>query len=159
MEGERAPRRLMAGRILLFALPTGVVVFLGASSPAIAQRTPRFFFPVLAAVDGRVAVVEDSRDLCGLKVVIVHEPYGYLTIYCHSSALTVQPGEMVKRGQRIGALGTTGQRAWPGFEHVHLELWRRPGHLEDPASWIVGCFDGERSYPADRLVLTYPVKC
>ena len=40
----------MAGRILLFALPTGVVVFLGASSPAIAQRTPRFFFPVLAAV-------------------------------------------------------------------------------------------------------------
>jgi len=248
----------MAGRILLFALPTGVVVFLGASSPAIAQRTPRFFFPVLAAVgaalvlyalaasvvrflrsyrrhqrfdvlpvvvslvatvflvvlpstrllgvitaplggaprilagfgdwvsaegyprlsphrgidfsgkisadvlaaaDGRVAVAEDSRDLCGLKVVIVHEPYGYLTIYCHSSALTVQPGEMVKRGQRIGALGTTGQRAWPGFEHVHLELWRRPGHLEDPAPWIGGCFNGNNVYPADRLVLTYPVKC
>jgi hypothetical protein len=45
----------------------------------------------------------------------------------------------VKRGQRIGAVGTSGQRAWPGFEHVHLEE--------------------TQPYTAARLVLTYPVKC
>jgi murein DD-endopeptidase MepM/ murein hydrolase activator NlpD len=51
---------------------------------------------------------------------------------------------MVKRGERIGAIGTTGQRAWPGDEHVHLELQRGrdPKDVEDPAPRIVGCVDG-----------------
>ena len=30
---------------------------------------------------------------------------------------------------------------------------------EDPLPNIVGCFDPSRSYPLDRLVLTYPVPC
>jgi murein DD-endopeptidase MepM/ murein hydrolase activator NlpD len=116
---------------------------------------------VLAAAGGRVTVARDSRDLCGLIIVIAHEPHGYRTVYCHSSAIAVAPGEIVARGQRIGTLGTTGQRAWPGFEHVHLELQRGsdPGDVEDPARRMVGCFDGTRQYPVDRLVLTYPVRC
>ena len=61
----------------------------------------------------------------------------------------------------LGALGTTGQRAWPGYEHVHLELQRGadPKDLHDPLSRMVGCFDASARYPADRLVLTYPVPC
>jgi murein DD-endopeptidase MepM/ murein hydrolase activator NlpD len=116
---------------------------------------------VLAAADGRVTVARDNRDLCGLIVVVDHDPHGYRTVYCHLSALSVKPGERVDRGQRIGTLGTTGQRAWPGYEHVHLELQRGadPNDLHDPAARIVGCFDGTRPYPADRLVLTYPVPC
>ena len=49
-------------------------------------------------------------------------------------------GESVTRGQRIGALGTSGQRAWPGYEHVHLELQRGadPKDLHDPIPRIVG---------------------
>jgi murein DD-endopeptidase MepM/ murein hydrolase activator NlpD len=116
---------------------------------------------VLAAAEGRVTVARDNRDLCGLIVVIAHDPHGYRTIYCHLSVLAVKPGESVARGQRIGAIGTTGQRAWPGYEHVHLEL-QRGGDLHDihdPASRIVGCFDAARPYATDRLVLTYPVKC
>jgi ubiquinone/menaquinone biosynthesis C-methylase UbiE len=31
--------------------------------------------------------------------------------------------------------------------------------VDDPLPRIVGCFDETRQYPADRLVLTYPVKC
>jgi murein DD-endopeptidase MepM/ murein hydrolase activator NlpD len=116
---------------------------------------------VLAAAGGRVTVARDSRDLCGLIVVIVHDPHGYRTVYCHSSAIAVRPGELVTRGQPIGTLGTTGQRAWPGFEHVHLELQRGGDSrdVEDPVPRMVGCFDGGTAYPADRLVLTYPVKC
>ncbi len=248
------------GRTLWLALPAAVLVFVGASSPWVAQRTPRFLFPALAAVgaalavfsfvrsllqlvrryrnegrlqlfpvvvnvvamlvlvvwpathllramtasgdgtprvlagfgdwhgsegyprpsphrgldvaaglgadvlaaaDGRVAVARDNRDLCGLIVVIDHDPHGYRTVYCHFSVIAVQPGDRVTRGQRIGAVGTSGQRAWPGFEHVHLELQRGRDmkNIEDPLPRIVGCFDGTKLYPADRLVLTYPVKC
>lgn len=116
---------------------------------------------VLAAAEGRVTVARDNHDLCGLIVVIAHDPHGYRTIYCHLSVLAVKPGEGVARGQRIGAIGTTGQRAWPGYEHVHLELQRGSDlhDIHDPAPRIVGCFDAARSYPADRLALTYPVKC
>jgi hypothetical protein len=55
----------------------------------------------------------------------------------------------------------SGQRAWPGFEHVHLELQRGRdiNALEDPLARIVGCFDETKRYPTDRLVLTYPVRC
>jgi len=116
---------------------------------------------VLAAADGRVTVARDNRDLCGLIIVIDHDPHGYRTVYCHSSVIAVRPGDRVKRGQRIGAVGTSGQRAWPGFEHVHLELQRGRDSrdIEDPLPKIIGCFDGTKAYPADRLVLTYPVKC
>ena len=116
---------------------------------------------VLATADGRVTVARDSMDLCGLIVVVVHDPHGYRTIYCHLAAIAVKVGDDVTRGQRLGALGTTGQRAWPGYEHVHLELQRGadPNDLHDPLARMVGCFDANARYPEDRLALTYPVPC
>src|SRR5262249_15501774 len=39
---------------------------------------------VLAAADGRISVARDNADLCGLIVVIDHEP-PYRTVYCHLS--------------------------------------------------------------------------
>jgi murein DD-endopeptidase MepM/ murein hydrolase activator NlpD len=116
---------------------------------------------VLAAAGGRVTVARDNGDACGLIMVIDHDPHGLRTVYCHFSAIAVRVGDAVRRGQRIGAVGTSGQRAWPGFEHVHLEVQRGRDvdALEDPRPRIVGCFEETRSYPDDRLVLTYPVKC
>jgi len=117
--------------------------------------------PVLAAADGLVTVAQEGRDTCGAIVVIDHLTFGYSTIYCHLSQVSVSPGEEVKRGQRIGAIGTTGLSAWPGYEHVHWELqprgrfWDR----EDPLSRTVGCFDETLVYPTNRFVLTYPVSC
>jgi murein DD-endopeptidase MepM/ murein hydrolase activator NlpD len=116
---------------------------------------------VLAAADGRVVVARDNRDVCGLIVGILHEPEGYRTVYCHFSEIVVRPGDVVRRGQRIGSLGTTGQRAFPGYEHVHLEIQRSGdvNDLEDPMRRMTGCFDAAASYPTDRLVLTYPLPC
>jgi len=116
---------------------------------------------VLAAADGRVVLARDHGDLCGLIIVIVHEPHGYRTVYCHSATLLVRAGDEVRRGHRIGTVGTTGQRAWPGYEHVHLELQRGTDRnaVEDPMRRLAGCFDPAASYPLDRLVLTYPVAC
>ncbi|HSE06213.1 MAG TPA: M23 family metallopeptidase [Methylomirabilota bacterium] len=116
---------------------------------------------VLAAADGRVAAARDHQGLCGNIVAVVHDPHGYRTIYCHLAEIAVTTGEPVVRGQRLGALGTTGQRAWPGYEHVHLELQRGsdPNDLHDPLAHVIGCFDAAARYPTDRLVLTYPVRC
>jgi murein DD-endopeptidase MepM/ murein hydrolase activator NlpD len=116
---------------------------------------------VLAAADGRVAVARERPDLCGRIVVVVHDPHGYRTIYCHLASIAVTVGDLVVRGQRVGALGTSGQRAWPGYEHVHLQLQRGtdPDDLHDPLARIVGCFDPAARYAEERLVLTYPVRC
>ncbi len=116
---------------------------------------------VLAAADGRVVVAREHGDLCGLIVVIVHEPHGYRTVYCHFATISVRPGDDVARGQPIGTVGTTGQRAWPGYEHVHLELQRGRdvAAVEDPRPRLAGCFDAQARYPTDRLVLTYPLSC
>jgi murein DD-endopeptidase MepM/ murein hydrolase activator NlpD len=116
---------------------------------------------VLAAADGRITVARDTQDLCGLIVVVVHDPHGYRTVYCHLATIAVKVGESVARGQPLGALGTSGQRAWPGYEHVHLELQRGtdPRDLHDPVPRIVGCFEAAARYPEDRLALTYPVPC
>lgn len=116
---------------------------------------------VLATADGRITVARDRPDLCGLIVVVVHDPHGYRSVYCHLSEIAVKVGDPVARGQRLGALGTSGQRAWPGYEHVHLELQRGidPSDLLDPLAHIVGCFDAGARYPTDRLALTYPVPC
>jgi murein DD-endopeptidase MepM/ murein hydrolase activator NlpD len=116
---------------------------------------------VLAAADGRVVVARDNRDVCGLIVGILHQPEGHRTVYCHFSAIVVRPGDVVRRGQRIGSLGATGQRAFPGYEHVHLEIQRSAdkSDLEDPMRRMVGCFDPTAIYPTDRLVLTYPLPC
>lgn len=116
---------------------------------------------VLAAADGRVIVARDNRDVCGLIVAILHQPEGYRTVYCHFSEIVVRAGDDVRRGQRIGRVGATGQRAFPGYEHVHLEIQRSAdkNDLEDPMRRMAGCFDALATYPTDRLVLTYPLPC
>jgi murein DD-endopeptidase MepM/ murein hydrolase activator NlpD len=116
---------------------------------------------VLAAAGGRVSVARDNGYPCGLIVVIDHAWEDLRTVYCHLSAIAVSAGETVRRGDRIGAVGISGQRAAPGFEHVHLELQRGRdvNAIEDPQPRILGCFDATAAYPTDRLVLTYPVRC
>ena len=113
----------------------------------------------LAAAPGRVVLARDNRNSCGLIVVIEHGIDDYRTIYCHLAELGVKAGDEVARGARIGAIGTTGMRAWPGYEHVHLELEKGPfGPREDPLARTVGCFRPSASYPPG-LTLTYPVTC
>jgi len=84
-------------------------------------------------------------------IVVIDHDHGHRTVYCHFSEIAVRVGDSVKRGQRIGAVGTSGQRAWPGFEHVHLEVQRGRdvNAIEDPLPRLVGCFDRTKLYPAD----------
>lgn len=124
--------------------------------------------PVLAAADGKVLVVTRRTVGCGYGVLIEHDKFFNLyTVYCHLSEILVKPDDVVRRGQMIGLVGTTGNAV--NVSHVHLELCTEPcqnGHAEgnlwgtkDPLAKADGCFNPKKQYPADRLVLTYPVKC
>jgi hypothetical protein len=46
----------------------------------------------------------------------------YYSLYGHLSSISVQPGERVRRGQRIGVMGYTGTGINRERAHLHLEL-------------------------------------
>lgn len=73
--------------------------------------------PVFAAGAGRVTEA-DFMTGYGLRIVISHD-YGLETIYAHLKKAEVQPGQMVKRGQRIGLSGNSGRTTGA---HLHYEV-------------------------------------
>ena len=56
-------RRLRTGRALWLVLPAALLVFMGASSPEISQRVPRFVFPFLAVVGAALLVFSFVNSL------------------------------------------------------------------------------------------------
>lgn len=66
------------------------------------------------------------------KAVIVDHGQGLATLYAHTSAYYVRPGQRVTKGQVIAAIGTTGNSTGP---HLHLEV-RRNGAPVDPLGWF-----------------------
>lgn len=74
--------------------------------------------PVLAASLGRV-LLADVVDGYGLTVVLRHHQDTQETLYAHLSEIFVRPGEVVKQGQVIGLVGSTGNSTGP---HLHFEF-------------------------------------
>ncbi|MEO0339920.1 MAG: M23 family metallopeptidase, partial [Bacteroidota bacterium] len=74
--------------------------------------------PVQATGDGIVKRVERKRTGYGHNVVIDHG-FGYETLYAHFSKISVKQGGKVKRGQKIGEVGSTGTSTAP---HCHYEI-------------------------------------
>jgi len=88
--------------------------------------------PVYAAEAG-VAHVYPGTTGYGNYVLIVHGN-GWSTLYAHLSAFTVTDGDVVRRGDPIGLVGTTGFSTGP---HLHFET-RFAGRPLDPCSSL-GC--------------------
>jgi murein DD-endopeptidase MepM/ murein hydrolase activator NlpD len=83
--------------------------------------------PVQAAADGRVAMVADQ--FFGGNAVFVDHGDGLVTMYMHLLRVDVAEGAPVRRGQRLGAVGSTGRATGP---HLHFGArWR--GARVDPA--------------------------
>ena len=75
--------------------------------------------PIQAARDGVVSYVKDSGSSgYGYHVVIDHGD-GMVTLYGHCSKVYVHSGQMVKQGDVIAAVGSTGRSTG---NHVHLEV-------------------------------------
>lgn len=73
--------------------------------------------PIYAAMDGKVCCAE-WEDGYGNVIKIDHGS-GVQTIYAHCSSIGVGLGEYVKRGEKIGQVGSTGRSTGP---HVHFEV-------------------------------------
>jgi murein DD-endopeptidase MepM/ murein hydrolase activator NlpD len=72
---------------------------------------------VRAAADGRVTYA-DWAGTYGILVVIDHGN-GLITRYAHNSALKVKAGDLVKAGDEIASVGSTGNSTGP---HLHFEV-------------------------------------
>jgi murein DD-endopeptidase MepM/ murein hydrolase activator NlpD len=95
--------------------------------------------PVLAAAGGMVLLTE-SHPAYGNMVEIDHGN-GLVTRYAHNSKLLVKAGDIVKRGQLISEVGTSGRSTGP---HLHFEVLV-DGVPQDPAKFLAG---GERALAA-----------
>ncbi|WP_425468656.1 M23 family metallopeptidase [Pigmentiphaga aceris] len=93
--------------------------------------------PILAAASG---IVIDAR---------MHSEYGQMveidhgndlvTRYAHASVLLVKRGDLVRRGQQIALVGSTGRSTGP---HLHFEV-RTVGVAVDPVRFL-----GDQARPA-----------
>jgi murein DD-endopeptidase MepM/ murein hydrolase activator NlpD len=81
---------------------------------------------VRAIADGKVVHVNSVAGYSnyGKYIVIAHRWGGsnYYSLYGHLSSIAVQPGEAVKRSQRIAVMGYTGTGLNRQRAHLHLEL-------------------------------------
>jgi murein DD-endopeptidase MepM/ murein hydrolase activator NlpD len=88
--------------------------------------------PVQAAAGGIVIFAAYRADY-GNTIEINHGD-GYVTRYAHQQALKVATGDLVKRGQTIGTVGSTGRASGP---HLHFEVLKNGRHV-DPRRYIAG---------------------
>ena len=86
--------------------------------------------PILAAYDGKV-VAADYNSSMGNYIMIDHGDSLY-TIYMHASALYVSKGTEVSKGDKIGAVGTTGRSTG---NHLHFGV-RLNGSYVNPWNYL-----------------------
>jgi murein DD-endopeptidase MepM/ murein hydrolase activator NlpD len=88
----------------------------------------RWGAPILASADGQVTRAGWAGGY-GRQVRIAHGG-GVASSYSHMSRMVVEPGSLVRQGQLIGYVGTSGLSTGP---HLHYETYRG-GVAVDPRS-------------------------
>lgn len=86
--------------------------------------------PILAAYDGEVVAAAYSGTM-GNYIMIDHGDSLY-TIYMHASALYVNKGDLVVKGEKIAAVGSTGRSTGP---HLHFSV-RLNGSYVSPWNYL-----------------------
>jgi len=86
--------------------------------------------PVVAAADGVILSAGFHPDFG--NVIDIDHGDGLSSRYAHLSHIDARPGSLVKRGELIGAVGTTGRSTGP---HLHFEV-RMLGVAQDPALFL-----------------------
>ncbi|MFD3446194.1 murein hydrolase activator EnvC family protein [Microbacteriaceae bacterium 4G12] len=97
--------------------------------------------PIYAAADG-VVIRSYLSTSYGNAVFISHRINGktYTTVYAHMSSRAVSEGQVVKQGQQVGVMGSTGESTG---QHLHFELhngeWNEhKTNAIDPQQYIPG---------------------
>jgi murein DD-endopeptidase MepM/ murein hydrolase activator NlpD len=86
--------------------------------------------PILAAAGG-VVVTQEAHPAYGNMVEVDHGN-DLITRYAHASKVWVKKGDLVKRGQKIADVGTTGRSTGP---HLHFEVMVQ-GVPQDPQKFL-----------------------
>lgn len=84
----------------------------------------------IAAAAGGVVVTQEFHKEYGNMVEVSHGN-GLITRYAHASKVFVKTGDLVRQGQKIAEVGSTGRVTGP---HLHFEVlkdgvWQNPGHF------------------------------
>jgi murein DD-endopeptidase MepM/ murein hydrolase activator NlpD len=95
--------------------------------------------PIVAAAGGVVQLTE-THPAYGHMIEVDHGN-GLVTRYAHASKLLVRAGDIVKRGQLIAEVGTSGRSTGP---HLHFEVLV-DNVPQDPAKFLAG---GDRAVAA-----------
>lgn len=74
--------------------------------------------PVYAAESGTIAYAGNELKGYGNLILIKHKD-GWITAYAHNDKLSVKKGQTVKKGQKIAAMGSTGNAKTP---QLHFEI-------------------------------------
>jgi len=101
---------------------------------------------ILAAAGG-VVVTQEFRPDYGNMIEVDHGK-DLITRYAHASKVFVKKGDLIKRGQKIGEVGTTGRSTGP---HLHFEVLVS-GIPQDPMKFL----NAGRSLPAQQMALVRP---
>lgn len=86
--------------------------------------------PIHAAAGG-VVLLAEYHAVWG-NVIEVDHGNELLTRYAHASRMHVKPGDIVKRGQKLAEVGSTGRSTGP---HLHFEVHHK-GVAQNPAKFL-----------------------
>lgn len=76
--------------------------------------------PVFASADGTIIIARSSGWNGGYgRYVVISHANNTQTLYAHMSSLAVAPGQFVRRGEVMGAIGSTGNSTGC---HIHFEV-------------------------------------
>lgn len=92
--------------------------------------------PIFAAAGGVVASAEPHPAFGNL--VTIDHGNGLSTLYAHTSRMVVKAGDIVRKGQQIALVGTTGRSTGP---HLHFEVHVN-GVAQNPSRYLANLKPG-----------------
>lgn len=85
---------------------------------------------IRAAFSGKI--IKSGNDEQAGKYIYVSHGNGFVTFYCHCSELLVKNGTVVRQGETIALVGTTGYSTGP---HLHFEV--RKDNIRYNPLWLL----------------------
>lgn len=122
-------RKVLTRPVYVRPVPGPVTQWYG-SHPGI-DIAPGYGTPIRAAHAGVVTFV-GWQDGYGMHVEVTQVD-GFVTTYSHMSGFATNVGQLVKAGQQLGMVGSTG---WSTGPHLHFEVHLPNGQRTDPAVWL-----------------------